>query len=217
MATKQKKNTAPKVAAVPLEGEAAAAVEMLNTLTPEQRATALAALGIAVQMDADEAEGEDSEDYEGIDDFGSVSVDPMNDLDAPEPRVGMRQRWVRMNILGATDAKNRAKRDRQGWRPRRAETVPEVERERFPTVADAKYGDVIQQGELVLCEIAEGLLDRRRKFYSDKAAGQLAAIVNQGIADTNKGADKHGFGAIQMQRKSTVRTGRRHILVADRP
>lgn len=128
---------------------------------------------------------------------------PPGALDAPEPRAGMDQRWVRFNLLGAPDPQNRSRQSGQGWRPRRINTVPEGERIRYPSMNDSTWGDIIAQGALVLCERPMHLSLQRKKYFDDQRKGQMQALVDQHILPDSG----RGYGAVELHReKKTIRT-----------
>jgi hypothetical protein len=59
-------------------------------------------------------------------------------LEAPPPRPGYVQRWIRTSIGASNDPQNVSKRFREGWRPRPADTVPRGYTP--PTIMHGQYG-----------------------------------------------------------------------------
>lgn len=142
-----------------------------------------------------------SEEYE--EDEFPEDWEAQGTLDAPTPRPGHTQHWVRMAILGQSDAKNLASRSHQGWRPRRVETVPEGERRRFPVFRDGRLGDIIMREGLILCEMPNRLVEKRNAHYRSKHERQLSSL-NDRIAEQNEGGG-HGITNMHIaERKSTV-------------
>jgi hypothetical protein len=76
--------------------------------------------------------------------------EPTN-LDAPPPRPGFRQKWVRVQSRNEMDGINWNTRLRQGWTPRDPKTVPDANG--FYPVATHHNQSVIQVAGSVLCEM----------------------------------------------------------------
>lgn len=137
---------------------------------------------------------------------------PANTLDAPPPRPGMIQRWIRYQSPGPEgnlDAKNWSRATREGWSPRKLGTVPEG----FdaPTAAHAQYGTVISIGDLILCEMPIERYKARRKFFREKLARQLAAITKKPLTMAESLNGPH----IQVESKKDVSFGRRKARATD--
>lgn len=126
---------------------------------------------------------------------------PPGQLDAPPPRDGMVQRWVRMNFRGAPDAQNRSRQAQSGWVPRRLDTVPGGLQNRYPAFRHKQMGDIIMQGDLVLCEMPVSRAGKRREYFRKKADRQqsLNDVLAEGPAASG------GFQPVTIaERKSTV-------------
>jgi hypothetical protein len=138
-------------------------------------------------------------------------------LDAPTPRPGMEQRWVRVDIKGEADPNNVASQFRQGWRPRSFDTVPQAERARFPSINIKTFGAVMKTGDLILCEMPKGIFEQMKAFYAARARKQLAAISPEAVvAQHNSQVDPdHGFGEIEVTRRSGSGTGRVPMVARD--
>jgi hypothetical protein len=76
--------------------------------------------------------------------------EPTN-LDAPPPRPGFRQRWVRVQTRAGEDSINWNTRFRQGWTPRDPKTIPEAANH-YPITSHMNQS-VIQVAGSVLCEM----------------------------------------------------------------
>lgn len=150
---------------------------------------------------------------EAANDFGEDWKPPAQ-LEAPDPRPGFKQRWCRMSAAGRADTSQRLYNDQQGWKPRRIDSIPEEDREKFPAGKDPQYGDIITQGSLVLCEMPLKRVAQRNAYYRRKHDRQMDSMVVNQIAETNKSA-KAGFGPIKMSRTSKVTEGRKSIAQAD--
>lgn len=143
---------------------------------------------------------------------------PPAELEAPTPRPGMVQRWVRLSLVGQADANNVKTQERQGWRPRTLESVPEGDRGNYPTMKDPRStGAIIVNKDVVLCEMPKRLFDQMKAYFDNKRKSQVDALVDKPMAgDAIKGAERHGFGAPHVEeRYSTVRTDRIPIVAAD--
>jgi hypothetical protein len=103
-------------------------------------------------------------------------VDPAN-LDAPPPREGMVQRWIRFESGGRTDAMNASRRVREGWKPRPANTVPRDYHP--PTIQHGRLAGAIGVDGLVLCEMPFEQNERRKEVMRSRIDTQTKAIDEQ--------------------------------------
>lgn len=95
-------------------------------------------------------------------------------LDAPPPRPGMVQRWIRHLIRGDADPRNVSKRTREGWKPRPADTVPE-EWKASLGLAESSSGVLIVD-DLMLCEMPEEVYSERASYYEDQTFMQAEGV-----------------------------------------
>jgi len=116
-----------------------------------------------------------------------------SELEAPEPRQGFTQRWIRIRIGNNDDPRNSMRKFREGWLPRRLETCPVGYLP--PTFSHAKLGDVIGVEDLILCEMPVKKALQRNAFYEAKKDRAIEGIegdlrkVSQGgprIAQSSK-------------------------------
>ena len=99
---------------------------------------------------------------------------PANTLDAPPARAGMEQRWIRyLNASGENDPQNWARKMRDGWVPRKLDTVDDQYNP--PTTSHGQLGTVIAVGDVILCERDRRIGASRRAYYRAKLARQTAA------------------------------------------
>lgn len=95
-------------------------------------------------------------------------------LEAPPPRPGYVQRWIRTSIGASQDAKNVSQRFREGWKPRSADSVPRGYTP--PTITHGKFGEVIGVEGNILCEMPIKMARQREAFYERKTNQQTQAI-----------------------------------------
>lgn len=104
---------------------------------------------------------------------------PPSRLAAPPERPGMAQRWVRVGIHGQDDPSNLAAALQEGWRPRRADTLPAGFA--APKIDHGEYAGVIGIHGMVLCEIPKARMQARARYYAEMTRKQTQA-VEQGLA-----------------------------------
>ncbi len=124
---------------------------------------------------------------------------PQN-LDAPPPRSGMVQRWVRTATGAADDPNNVYKAIRDGWTPRMADTV--TDGFDVPTISHGKHAGVIGVHGMILCEAPAKLMNQRKQYYESQTLRQTQAIARDLAKESNPSMPLH------QQRESTVQTGR---------
>ena len=131
-------------------------------------------------------------------------------LDAPEPRPGYVQRWIRVAIGNDNDRRNLAQKARQGWRPRNPDTVPKAFP--VPTIAHGKV-QAIQVEGLVLMERPTALHKRQARAVRGKTQ-RLESAVEATLASAHQPGK--GFGRPTRKVESHVERGRRRpVDVAD--
>lgn len=87
-------------------------------------------------------------------------------LEAPPARPGFSQRWIRVGTLGQDDPTNAARKFREGWKPRLAETVPSTYHS--PSISHGKWAGCVGVEGMLLCEMPTKLRDKRNKHYQAK-------------------------------------------------
>jgi len=97
-------------------------------------------------------------------------------LDAPQARPGFKQRWVATTILGKETPDNVYKRMREGWEPRKSETVKE---QHFPTINHGQWVGCIGIEGMVLCEMPEEKHDSMKAYYGEKSLEQNDALSGE--------------------------------------
>jgi len=118
----------------------------------------------------------------GLKEDKTLEWKPANTLDAPPPRPGKVQRWVRFQIGDKDDPRNWSRAQREGWSPRPVDTISSE----FgaPTMNHAQFGTVVQVGDVILCEMDERLYKSRKKFFANKAKRQREAMEKRPMQGT---------------------------------
>lgn len=133
-----------------------------------------------------------------------------SDLDAPPPRDGFVNRFIRVRLGTVRDTARLRNAIREGWRPVKRESVSD---RTLPSIHLENVGDVIGVEDLILCEMPESVFKKRQEFYRTKQRRQNAAIERQ-LAEQSA-TNVPGFGPIEQQRSSSVSVPRRQAAVAD--
>lgn len=133
-----------------------------------------------------------------------------SDLDAPPPRNGYVNRFIRVRLGNVRDNGRLRNALREGWRP---VLRSEVSDRSLPSIHLEKFGDVIGVEDLILCEMPEHAFKQRQEYFRKKLKRQNAAIQRQ--LDEQSRKDVPGFGPIQQQRSSSVSVPRRQAEVAE--
>jgi hypothetical protein len=102
---------------------------------------------------------------------------PPSLLEAPPPRPGYVQRWIRARRGGQDDVKDLMARSREGWRPRDPSTVPGGIA--APTFKHGTFGSVIMVEGMILFEMSARRNRQRAAFYGKRLANQTQAIDDQ--------------------------------------
>jgi hypothetical protein len=123
-------------------------------------------------------------------------------LDAPPARPGMHQRWVNTSILGKDVPHHVTKRQREGWSPRPADTVPEGFP--VPTLEHGPHAGCVGVEGMILMEMPEARVEARRKFFATKTSDQ------QMFVDAQLGREEHQGGIpITQDKRLTSSRGQR--------
>jgi hypothetical protein len=106
-------------------------------------------------------------------------------LQAPPPRPGFVQRWVRIKSAGQDDTENYERYLEEGWRVRKPSTVPRAHS--LATTKSSNNGQMIVKRGHVLMELTESANNQRKAFYQGSLDRQTRAAENELLSD-NKGA-----------------------------
>lgn len=120
-------------------------------------------------------------------------------LAMPPARPGMDQRWIRTELAGKFDATNWARKQREGWKPRRAETVSED----FPVprIDDGKFSGLIGIEGNILCERPLAISRRRDRHFAKETERRTEAI-NADLDRLNRDNRNPAFGPVRMATRS---------------
>jgi hypothetical protein len=133
-------------------------------------------------------------------------------MDAPPPRPGYHQRWVRASLRSDSDNINWHSKMREGWTPRDPSTVPDCSR----LFGEYKHGNqaVIQHGGSILCEMPIQRIESKRKFIREEIRRQERSVEEETDKVSAEGVRK-GFVPIVREETAQVTTGRRPATLAD--
>lgn len=138
---------------------------------------------------------------------------PMN-LDAPPPRPGYAQRWIRAEFRSESDNLNWQSKMREGWRPRDPATVSEADQ--YFGFSPAQYNGtgVIRVSGLILAEIEEYKLLAKRRAVREQALRQEQSVAMETEKISRAGVQA-GAPPIVREDRADVTTGRRPPTLAD--
>lgn len=125
---------------------------------------------------------------------------PPSLLDAPEARPGYTQRWIATSIQGKETPDNVYKRMREGWEPRKADTVKD---KLFPTINHGQWAGSIGIEGMLLCEMP---IEKHRQMKDYYHSRSLEA--NESIAGDLDALGRKTGQPIYQERKSTSSRGR---------
>jgi len=126
---------------------------------------------------------------------------PGSALDAPEPPIGFKHRWIRESVLEYDDKTNVHKKRQEGWELVRAEEYPDYV---GPVVDEGRNAGTIGVGGLVLARIPVELVEQRNRHFDTVAQNQMDAVDRDWMRENNALMPK-----MAPQRKSSVSFGSR--------
>ena len=101
---------------------------------------------------------------------------PPSLLDAPEPRPGYTQRWIATSIQGKATPDNVYKRMREGWSPRKSETVKD---QLYPTINHGQWAGSIGIEGMLLCEMPIEKHKAQKAYYRNKSSEANESIAGE--------------------------------------
>ena len=129
-----------------------------------------------------------------------VDWKPPSTLDAPEPPVGYKHRWIRERVMDYDDKANVYKRRREGYELVRAEEYPDFD---TPVIDEGKNAGVIGQGGLILARVPEEVAEGREEYFRQKTSNQMQAYDQDLASQPETSAGR----ILKPERKSQVQFG----------
>ncbi len=127
---------------------------------------------------------------------------PGTALEAPEPPLGYKHRWIRESVMEFDDKTNVHKRRQEGYELVRAEEYPEYS---GPVVDEGRNAGIIGVGGLVLARIPTELAKQRNQHYQKSTQNQMEAVDRDWMRENNPAMPK-----LAPNRKSSVSFGSRN-------
>ena len=127
---------------------------------------------------------------------------PGSALDAPEPPIGFKHRWIRESVMEYDDKTNVHKKRQEGWELVRAEEYPDYV---GPVIDEGRNAGTIGVGGLVLARIPIELINQRNQHFAKVASNQMEAVDRDWMRENNALMPK-----LAPQRKSSVSFGSRN-------
>jgi len=94
-------------------------------------------------------------------------------LPTPEPKDGLKFRWIRTSMLGQNDNTNVSSRFREGYTPVLAKDHPEL---MIKSDFDSRFKENVEVGGLMLCSIPVEYANERVDGQLEQANGQIEAV-----------------------------------------
>jgi len=94
-------------------------------------------------------------------------------LPVPNPKPGVKYRWVRTATLGQADMRNVSTRFREGYVPVKAKDFPEF---KIMQDLDSRFPENIEVGGLLLCAIPAEIAEDRTAQQDEAARQQMEAV-----------------------------------------
>lgn len=138
---------------------------------------------------------------------------PMN-LDAPPPRPGYRQRWVRVEFRSESDNLNWQGKVREGWAPRDPATISEADKYFGFSPSMHNGTGVIRVGGLILMEIPEHKIFAKRRAIDAQTRRQENSVSMETEKISREGV-RAGGPPIVREDRADVTTGRLPPTLAD--
>jgi len=125
---------------------------------------------------------------------------PPSLLDAPEPRPGYTQRWIATSIQGKETPDKVYKRMREGWEPRKADSVKDP---LFPTINHGQWAGSIGIEGMLLCEMPKEKHLAMKEYYHNRSVE-----ANESVAGDLEALGRNNGQPIYQERKSSSSRGR---------
>jgi len=96
-------------------------------------------------------------------------------LPTPDPRNGVKFRWIRTSVMGQADTPNVSSKFREGWSPVAAKDFPELQ---VMSDVDSRWKENIEVGGLLLCSIATETVEARKEAHREMSKRQIESVDN---------------------------------------
>jgi hypothetical protein len=108
-------------------------------------------------------------------------------LPKPNPRPGITHRYVRISMMGHSDAQNISSKLREGYEPVKAEDYPEL---MMHASSEGRFKGGIEIGGLVLCSIPTEFLKQREAHFSNINKQTMESVDNNFMKDNHPSMSK---------------------------
>ena len=125
-----------------------------------------------------------------------MSWRPPEALPSPNRREGVSHRWVRISMMGNSDAKNISSSFREGYTPCKAEDYPEM---MIHANSDGPFKGNIEVGGLLLCSIPTEFLRQREAYYANQNKAQMESVDNSYMRDNDPRMSKFAEKSTKVQ------------------
>ena len=124
---------------------------------------------------------------------------PASTLPEPDRQPGYAYRWIRVSMVGQSDAQNVSSKLREGWEPVRIEEQPQ-----FKMLVDpnSRFKDNIEVAGLLLCKIPEEFMQQRKEYFANKNRAQIESVDNNFMRENDPRMP------LYRERKSTTSFGK---------
>jgi hypothetical protein len=133
-------------------------------------------------------------------------------LDAPEPRPGFDQMWVRTALYGQPDPGNVARNANMGWKPRPLDTVPTEFS--VPSIAHGRFAGFVGVEGMVLMERPKWKSRGYLQAARDAVKRQFTSLKQSLFSATPK---NDAFGQVEFKSKVTASARKRPVEIAEDP
>ena len=96
-------------------------------------------------------------------------------LPTPNPREGVKFRWIATSVMGQSNNPNVSAKFREGWTPVLAKDFPELQ---IMSDIDSKWKENVDVGGLLLCSNAIENVEARKKYHREQSARQIESVDN---------------------------------------
>jgi hypothetical protein len=103
-------------------------------------------------------------------------------LPQPDKQPGYAYRWIRVIMIGQSDAKNVGAKLREGWEPVRIEEQPQL---KLLVDPNSRFKDNIEVAGLLLCKMPEEFVEQRTAYYAKATKDNMDAVDNNFMRESD--------------------------------